>query len=62
MHPDTGIKFSEFHAPEYKQAVKLACRAHKALYGIRAIGWDVAISDHGPVFIEGNDNWEISFN
>lgn len=62
VHPDTGIKFSEFHAPEYKRAVELACRAHKALYGIRAIGWDVAISDHGPVFIEENDNWEISLN
>ncbi|MDD6066029.1 MAG: sugar-transfer associated ATP-grasp domain-containing protein [Firmicutes bacterium] len=62
VHPDTGIKFSEFRAPEYKQAVELACRAHKTLYGIRAIGWDVAISDHGPVFIEGNDNWEISLN
>ena len=23
-HPDTGIKFSEFYAPEYKAAVELA--------------------------------------
>lgn len=62
VHPDTGIKFSEFRAPEYKQAVELACRAHKTLYGIPSIGWDIAVSDHGPVFIEGNDNWEISLN
>lgn len=55
-------KFSEFRAPEYKQAVELTCRAHKTLYGIPSIGWDIAISDHGPVFIEGNDNWEISLN
>lgn len=61
-HPDTKIKFSEFQAPEYREAVELACRAHRTLYGIRAIGWDVAISDNGPVFIEGNDNWEISLN
>lgn len=34
--------------------------AHKSLYGIHSIGWDVAITDQGPVLIEGNDNWEIS--
>ena len=44
------------------ETVELACRAHRTLYRIRAIGWDVAISDNGPVFIEGNDNWEISLN
>ena len=60
IHPDTKVKFSDFHAPEYLHAVELACRAHKAFYGIRSIGWDVAISEKGPVFIEGNDNWEIS--
>ena len=62
IHPDTKIKFSEFQAPGYQEAIKLACRAHSTLYGIRAIGWDVAISDDGPVLIEGNDNWEISLN
>lgn len=61
-HPDTKIKFSKFQAPEFHEAVELACRAHRTLYGIRAIGWDVAISENGPVFIEGNDNWEISLN
>ena len=61
-HPDTNIKFAEFLAPQYKEAVELALKAHKFFYGIRAIGWDIAISDKGPVFIEGNDNWEISLN
>lgn len=59
-HPDTGIEFKTFKAPEYDEAVKLALKAHKSFYGIRAIGWDLAVSDKGPVFIEGNDNWEIS--
>lgn len=59
-HPDTDIKFENVKAPEYDEAVKLALKAHKSFYGIRTIGWDLAISDKGPVFIEGNDNWEIS--
>ena len=62
VHPDTGIRFCEFQAPEYHRAIELACRAHRHFYGIRAIGWDVAVSEKGPVFIEGNDNWEISLN
>lgn len=29
-------------------------------YNILTIVWDIAITDKGPCFIEGNDNWEIS--
>lgn len=61
-HPDTGVKFKEFYAPEYQQAIELACQAHRTLYGVCAIGWDIAISEHGPIIVEGNDNWEISLN
>jgi hypothetical protein len=28
------------------------------LYGIHSIGWDIAITDNGPIFIEGNDDWD----
>lgn len=44
----------------YREACELACNAHRCIYGVRAIGWDIAISQDGPVIIEGNDNWEIS--
>ena len=60
IHPDTKIKFSTYKAPELEKVLEIACKAHKVFYGIRAIGWDIAISENGPVFIEGNDNWEIS--
>lgn len=62
IHPDTNVVFEQFKAPGYQEALNLACDAHKAFYGVRAIGWDIAISESGPVFIEGNDNWEISLN
>lgn len=62
IHPDTNVVFEEFKAPGYQEALKLACDAHRMFYGVRAIGWDIAISESGPVFIEGNDNWEISLN
>lgn len=60
IHPDTKIQFSNFKIPYYDEALKLACDAHKFFYGVFAIGWDIAITEDGPSFIEGNDNWEIS--
>lgn len=62
VHPDTGIVFNEFKVPQYEGACRLACQAHRFFFNVRAIGWDVAISENGPVFIEGNDNFEISLH
>ena len=59
-HPDTKLVFEGYDAPMCFEAEKLACDAHKYFYDIRAIGWDVAISETGPIIIEGNDNFEIS--
>ena len=30
------------------------------LKDIHSIGWDIAFTENGPIFIEGNDNWEIT--
>jgi len=60
VHPDTGISFIDFTVPQYKEAVDLCLMVHSCLKGIHTIGWDIAITDDGPFFIEGNDNLEIS--
>lgn len=59
-HPDTKVTFEDYKIPYYEEVKKLVTQAHKKLYGIHSIGFDVAITDEGPVLIEGNDNWEIS--
>lgn len=60
QHPDTKIEFNKFKVPMYEEALQLACKAHTYFYGVHSIGWDVALTSNGPMFIEGNDNWEIS--
>lgn len=60
IHPDTGIVFETFQIPYYDKAINTICDAHRCFYNVHSIGWDVAITEEGPVFIEGNDNWEIS--
>ena len=58
-HPDSKIEFSKFKIPYFNEALELVKSAHKTLYKIHSIGWDVAITPNGPILIEGNDNWEI---
>lgn len=59
-HPDSGIVFSEFEIPFLKEAQEQAVYFHSMLPGMQSVGWDIAIGENGPVFIEGNDNWEIN--
>jgi hypothetical protein len=58
-HPDTGVAFNAFELPYFRDAVDMAIKAHRYFYGTHSIGWDMAISRTGPVFIEGNNLWEI---
>ena len=59
-HPDSQIRFADVRIPFVQDAVDLAEKLHEKLSSIRVIGWDIAITSDGPVFIEGNDNAEIS--
>lgn len=59
-HPDSGIRFETFIVPELDEAYKIAVKAHRLFYNVGAIGWDIAITDNGPIIIEGNDNFEIT--
>ena len=59
-HPDSHIIFENYRIPYLKEAIEQAISFHRHLYGIHSIGWDIAITEEGPCFVEGNDNWEIS--
>lgn len=59
-HPDTHVIFKDFEIPYYKEAQQMAVEMHKRLYRCHSIGWDIAITEEGPMFIEGNGLWEIS--
>lgn len=59
-HPNSHIKFSEFTIPFVKEVEEQAFHFHSMLKDIQSIGWDVAIGQEGPIFIEGNDNWEVN--
>ncbi len=59
-HPNTQVAFSDFVIPYIQEAKEQAIFLHSMLPDLYSIGWDVAIGEEGPIFIEGNDNWEIN--
>jgi len=59
-HPNSNIKLADFYIPFIQEAENMAILFHSMLKDIHSIGWDIAIGCDGPVFIEGNDNWEIN--
>lgn len=53
-HPSTGVPFVGFSIPDYDKAVELVKQAALVIDQVKYVGWDVALSDHGPVLVEGN--------
>jgi hypothetical protein len=60
VHPDSGVTLGGFPIPFFKEATELTKKLHSCFYGIHSIGWDIAITPNGPVFVEGNDDWDGS--
>lgn len=54
-HPMTGVKFSDVKICGVKEAFEMCKSAAKKVPQVRYIGWDVAFTVKGPVFVEGND-------
>jgi hypothetical protein len=60
IHPDSNIVLEGFKIPCFDEAIDLVKKLHTYLYGIHSIGWDIGITPDGPIFIEGNDDWDGS--
>ena len=53
-HPMTGTPIIGFQVPYFEEAKKMCLEAMKMVPQVRFVAWDVAITEKGPVFIEGN--------
>lgn len=56
-HPVTGVSLVGFQIPMWQEIIETTKKV--ALYKPenRGVGWDVALTENGPDFIEGNHNW-----
>lgn len=57
-HPNSGVVFKDYQLPYWNEVIDLVKTAHWKLKEIGTIGWDIAITEDGPVIIEGNDDYD----
>lgn len=62
QHPQSKTVFENFRIPYMPEVIDLVLKTASYMPGLRLIGWDVAITESGPVLIEGNWDYEIRGN
>lgn len=53
-HSLTNIKFDGFPIPYWDEIKKMVCESAMINTNIKVVGWDVAISNKGPLLVEAN--------
>lgn len=53
-HPATGETIKGFAVPYWNEVKALIDKAGRIVDGVGYVGWDIAITEQGPVLIEGN--------
>ena len=54
FHPDTGIQLVGYQIPQWQQLKSLVSDLSKVMPQVRLVGWDLAYTPKGWVFVEGN--------
>jgi len=55
-HPDTKVPLIGYPIPRWEEAVALVLNAARRIPQLRYVGWDVAVTENGVVFVEGNQH------
>jgi hypothetical protein len=55
VHPDTGTQIAGEYLPGWDRACHEMLRVMRAVPFVNYVGWDVIITDGGPVLLEGNN-------
>ena len=55
VHPETGNTIKGFKFPFWNEAIKMCKEASKVVPEMAYIGWDVAFTGNGPIFVEANE-------
>lgn len=59
VHPTTGFRFDGAPLPSWREIEAFAVTVAEKYAPIRYVGWDIALSEEGPLLIEGNNGPSI---
>ena len=54
-HPMAKIPFKDVVVPYVKESFEMALKAALVVPEVRYVGWDIAITENGPLIMEGNE-------
>lgn len=57
-HPDTNTQIEGMMIDNWESIKQQVMEFQKAIPYVKAAGWDIAITDEGPVVVEVNDMWD----
>lgn len=57
--PDTGVVLPGFQIPRWEEALLLVKALAEVVPGNHYVGWDIALTDHGWVMVEGNPRGQL---
>lgn len=55
VHPITGVCIKGFKIPMWTDVAELAKKAALVVPQVGLVGWDIALTEKGPLIVEGND-------
>lgn len=58
-HPDTGVHIEGVTIPHWTELTKLILKAQATLPDLPTLGWDIAITDSGPLIVEANSTYDM---
>ena len=58
-HPDNMQPFEDFQLPDWGELQKLIVAAHRQFAEFWTLGFDIGLTDRGPVLVEANPDWAV---
>lgn len=59
-HPVTGVLIPGRVLPYWSDVLRLAGQAHRVFSDFVVVGWDIGITENGPIIIEGNSGADVN--
>lgn len=59
LHPETGGTITGMTIPQWSELKELVIQSHSTLPDLVTLGWDIALTDDGPLVVETNPTYDI---